>query len=159
MTGGRWLGPVLLRRRARVAVLRGATGTALAGLLLFVLAPGVPAALVGALLWGLGASLGFPVAMSAAADDPSRAASRVGAVASIGYVGFLTGPALIGALASRSTIGHALLVVVGALGLATLAAKAAEAPNRPSPPPLPLQARPAQTVPRAQEPTCASSQA
>ena len=33
----------------------------------------LPVAMAGALLWGLGAALGFPVGMSAAADDPSPA--------------------------------------------------------------------------------------
>ena len=56
-------------------------------------------ALAGALLWGLGAALGFPVGMSAAADDPSRAAVRVSVVSSIGYTAFLAGPPLIGLLA------------------------------------------------------------
>ena len=32
-------------------------------------------------LWGLGSALGFPVGMSAAADDPQNAAARVSAVA------------------------------------------------------------------------------
>ncbi len=134
MTSGRWLGPVLLRRWARAVVLRSAAGTALAGLLLFVLAPGVPAALAGTVLWGLGASLGFPVATSAAADDPTRAANRVSAVASIGYVGFLGGPALIGALASHATIGHALLAVVAALVAAAGVAGAAAPISRSRPP-------------------------
>jgi hypothetical protein len=39
---------------------------------------------------------GFPVGMSAAADDPRHAAGRVSVVASIGYVAFLAGPPLIG---------------------------------------------------------------
>jgi len=38
-SSGRWLGPVLIRRWARVAVLRSGARTALAGLFLFVLAP------------------------------------------------------------------------------------------------------------------------
>lgn len=43
---------------------------------------------LGILLWGLGASLGFPVGLSAAGDDPRGAAVRVGAVATIGYIAF-----------------------------------------------------------------------
>ena len=41
---------------------------------------------------GLGTSLGFPVGISAAADDPRYAAGRVSTTASIGYVAFLAGP-------------------------------------------------------------------
>ena len=48
-----------------------------------------------------GPSLGFPVGMSAAADDPARAAVRVSVVSSIGYTAFLAGPPLIGLLAEH----------------------------------------------------------
>jgi cyanate permease len=85
----------------------------------------VPVALAGALLWGIGASLGFPVGMSAAADDPTRAAVRVSVVSSIGYTAFLAGPPLIGLLAEDVGILRALFVVLGALVLGLLAAGAA----------------------------------
>ena len=83
-----------------------------------------PVALVGALFWGVGASLGFPVGMSAAADDPARAAARVSVVSSIGYTAFLAGPPLIGVLAQHDGILVALFVVVGALVLGLLASGA-----------------------------------
>jgi cyanate permease len=76
-------------------------------------------------LWGLGAALGFPVGMSAAADDPARAAVRVSVVSSIGYTAFLAGPPLIGLLAEEAGILRALFVVVGALTLGLIAAGAA----------------------------------
>jgi cyanate permease len=53
--------------------------------------------------------------MSAAADDPARAAARVGVVSSIAYTAFLAGPPLIGILAQHTGILHALFVVLGAL--------------------------------------------
>jgi MFS family permease len=89
-------------------------------LLLYVFAPNVPLALVGALLWGLGTSLGFPTGMSAAADDPRRAAARVSVVASIGYCAFLGGPPLIGFLAEQWGILDALLVVAALLAIAVV---------------------------------------
>ncbi len=72
MTLTRVAGGGLLARWGRPVVLRLTAGTALAGLLLVVLADSLPVALVGAALWGVGASLGFPVGMSAASDDPLR---------------------------------------------------------------------------------------
>ena len=63
------------------------------------------------LLWGLGASLGFPVGMSAAADDPAKSAARVSVVSTIGYTAFLGGPPLLGFLGSHVGVLHALLVV------------------------------------------------
>jgi hypothetical protein len=41
-------------------------------------------AFVGAARWGVGASLGFPVGMSAAADDPQPAALRLSVVSTFG---------------------------------------------------------------------------
>jgi cyanate permease len=62
--------------------------------------------------------------MSAAADDPERAAARVSVVASIGYVSFLAGPPLVGFLAEEFGVLRALLVVLAALLLGLLAARA-----------------------------------
>jgi MFS family permease len=125
MTVGRLAGGSLLERFGRVVVLRVAAGFALVGLLLVLVGGSVPVALVGALLWGAGAALGFPVGMSAAADDPARAAARVSVVSSVGYTAFLAGPPLIGLLAESNGILNALFVVLGALVLGTLASGAA----------------------------------
>jgi fucose permease len=124
MTVGRLAGGALLERFGRVAVLRATAACALVGLLLVLLGGSTPVALVGALFWGVGASLGFPVGMSAAADDPARAAARVSVVSSIGYTAFLAGPPLIGLLAEQDGILVALFVVVGALLLGLLASGA-----------------------------------
>lgn len=125
MTVGRLTGGSMLERFGRVAVLRVTVGLAVAGLLLVTLASSVAWVLVGALLWGLGSSLGFPVGMSAAADDPARAAVRVSVVSSIAYTAFLAGPPLIGLLAEHSGILRALFVVLGALVVAGLITPAA----------------------------------
>lgn len=111
MTAGRWFGPMVLDRYGRVAVLRGLALSAFTGLLLFIFSPAVALAFLGVGLWGLGASLGFPVGMSAAADDPSAAAARVSVVASMAYCSFLCGPPLIGLLGDHVTVLRALLVV------------------------------------------------
>ena len=121
MTLGRWFANPVLARYGRVTVIRGQTVLAIAGVLLFVLSPATPLALVGVLLWGLGASLGFPVGMSAAADSPTAAAGRVSVVAAIGYCAFLGGPPLIGYLGQHITVLRALLAIAVVLGLATLA--------------------------------------
>ncbi|PZA20769.1 MFS transporter [Modestobacter versicolor] len=121
MTLARWFGGSLLDRYGRVPVVRLLAGLAVVGLLLFVF--GSPTvAFLGALLWGAGASLGFPTGMSAAADDPARAAARVSVVASIGYCAFLAGPPLIGLLGQQVTVLRALTVVAVLLGIAVLVA-------------------------------------
>lgn len=118
MTVGRLTGGWLLARYGRVPTLRAAAVVALAGLLLVVFGEQPLLVLIGAALWGVGASLGFPVGMSAAADDPARAASRVAVVASVGYTAFLAGPPLIGVAAQANGILRALLLVVVALMVA-----------------------------------------
>jgi predicted MFS family arabinose efflux permease len=111
MTTGRWFGPGLLDRYGRVPVVRALAVISLVGLALFIFGPNPAVAFAGAVLWGLGASLGFPVGMSAAADDPAKAAARVSVVASIGYCAFLGGPPLIGFLGDHITVLKALSAV------------------------------------------------
>ncbi|GAA1840888.1 MFS transporter [Microlunatus capsulatus] len=122
MTLGRWFGPQLIDRSGRVATVRASALVALVGLLLVVFGGVLPLAAAGAVLWGLGTALGFPVGMSAAADDPRRAAGRVSVVASIGYTAFLAGPPLIGFLGDHVGVLRALTVTAGLLGLAALLA-------------------------------------
>ena len=97
MTAGRLLGARLLDRHGRVPVLQVVFGLAAVGSLLVVLGDTL-AAFVGVVLWGVGASLGFPTGMSAAADDPQRAAARLSVVSTIGYLAFIVGPPLLGLL-------------------------------------------------------------
>ena len=120
MTAGRSFGPAMLDRYGRTPVVRTLAVVGIAGVALFVFGPSPIYAYAGTLLWGLGASLGFPVGMSAAGDEPDRAAARVSVVASIGYCAFLTGPPIIGFLGHQITVLRALTVVAVLLGLAAL---------------------------------------
>ena len=110
----------MLDRFGRVTVVRVSALIGLAGLLLVLLSGSTVVALAGILLWGVGTSLGFPVGMTAAADDPQWAAARVSVVSSIGYTAFLAGPPLIGFLTQSAGILRALFTVLGALALALL---------------------------------------
>ena len=112
MTVGRFAGTVVLDRYGRVPVMRWCAALAVLGLGLFVFAPVPWVAYVALAVWGLGASLGFPVGMSAAADDPVKAAARVSVVSTIGYGAFLCGPPLLGLLAEHVGILHSLLAVM-----------------------------------------------
>jgi fucose permease len=124
MTLARWFGTTLLDRYGRVPVVRVLAVVATVGLVLFIFAPTVWLAFAGTVLWGLGTSLGFPVGMSAASDDPAAAAARVSVVASIGYCAFLSGPPLIGLLGHHVTVTKALVVVAGLLAMAAAIAGA-----------------------------------
>ena len=128
MTLGRLFGGKVLDRFGRVPVLRGTAVLAVVGLALVILGPNIAVAAVGVVLWGLGASLGFPVGMSAAADDPSTATASVAAVATIGYFAFLIGPPLIGILGEQVGLLNAFWVVGVLAVIAGLCAPAAREP-------------------------------
>ena len=132
MTVGRLSGVFLLDRFGRVPVLRGSAVLAMVGLLIVIFGPSAEIAVVGIVLWGLGSSLGFPVGMSAAADDPKTAAARVSAVATIGYCAFLVGPPVIGVLGEHFGILNALLVVLVLVIAAGIASSAAREPKKPA---------------------------
>ena len=133
MTLGRWFGPGLLDRHGRVPVIRVLSALGIAGTLLFVFAPETPLAFAGAVLWGLGVSLGFPVGMSAGADEPQHAAGRVSVIASIGYCAFLAGPPTVGFLGDHITVLRALTAVAVLLGLAALITSVVAPPASHSP--------------------------
>ncbi|MBB5742765.1 MFS family permease [Microbacterium ginsengiterrae] len=112
MTAVRIFGGPLVDRFGRVVVLRVLAAAAASGILLFILAPSLPFVFVGAALWGIGASLGFPLGMSAAADDPTKAAARVSAAATIGYVAFLGGPPILGVISEQIGLLNTLFILV-----------------------------------------------
>ena len=77
-------------------------------------------------IWGMGVALTFPLAMSAASDDPVHAAARVSVVSTIGYAAFLGGPPLLGLLAGAigllPALGCIAVLVVVAFTLSNNAA-------------------------------------
>lgn len=129
MTLGRLFGGALVERVGRVTTLRITGALVAAGVAVVVWSPGLPGALVGAAMWGVGASLGFPLGMSAAGDDERRAAARVSVVSSIGYTAFLGGPPLVGLLADSIGVRQAV-VVAAVAGLAGALVASATAPQR-----------------------------
>ena len=129
MTVGRVFGTVLLDRFGRLQVLWGTMAVAAVGVVLVVLGQSPVLVATGILLWGLGASLGFPVGMSAASDDPVRAPARVSVVATIGYTAFLGGPPMVGFLGAHVGVLKALLVVSVVLVPAAFAVPAARKPT------------------------------
>ncbi|HKE69392.1 MAG TPA: MFS transporter [Nocardioidaceae bacterium] len=130
MTLGRVLGTNLLDRYGRLPVLRVLLTLAGFGCLLVVYG-NVPLAYLGAAIWGVGVSLGFPVGMSAAADDATRAAARMSVVSTIGYSAFLAGPPLLGFLGDHVGVLHALLAVGAGILIALAVVPAVREPRAP----------------------------
>lgn len=104
---------------------------AIAGVALFVFGVAVPFAFCGALLWGLGTSVGFPLGMSAGGDEPDLAPGRVSVIASVGYCAFLGGPPLVGFLGDQLTVLRALTSVAVLLAIAVVIAPVIRAPTSP----------------------------
>jgi MFS family permease len=128
MTTGRWFGPALLDRFGRVASVRASAVIACSGALLVVFGGSLAVAMAGAVLWGLGSALGFPVGMSAAADESKFAAGRVGVVTSIGYVAFLAGPPFVGLLGNAFGTLRSLIAVAGLAAAALLISRVLRPP-------------------------------
>lgn len=114
---------VVARLGARTTALAG-SAIAVAGQLIAILAPSPTVAAAGFALVGVGAANLVPVAFSAASRVPGMPANLgVAAVTSMGYMGFLSVPPILG------FIGHAYgltttLVVVALMGVATAAVAA-----------------------------------
>ena len=123
MAGARLLGTRLIDRFGPVTVVAASGASGLAGLLLFVLAPGLPGALAGVILWGMGAGLPFPIAMTAVSQDPMRAAGRVAVVSAFASAASLAAPPLLGLLAESVGIRTALVAISWALALSILLAR------------------------------------
>ncbi|OAX52790.1 MFS transporter [Rothia kristinae] len=112
MTSGRLLGTGLLNAYGRVRVMRIACVLAVVGLGTFVLSPWLWLGMGAIFVWGLGAALGFPVGMSAAADNPMKASARVSVVSTVGYGAFLGGPPILGLLGEALGVRQGLSVVL-----------------------------------------------
>ncbi len=127
LTVGRLLGSAVIARIGRVSTLRIAGVVSAVGVAALLVLPGAAGPFVGAAIWGLGLSVVFPAAISAAGDHGGdNAAGAISAVSTMAYGAFLVGPPLIGLLAQSLSIGSALRVVfVLALGISVLAFAAA----------------------------------
>lgn len=110
MTIGRFCGGWFIARYGRAAVLCASAIAGAAGLAVVIFVDNQVAAGAAVILWGLGASLGFPVAISAAGASGSHSAARVSFVATLGYVAFLVGPPVLGFLGEHFGLRSALIV-------------------------------------------------
>lgn len=124
MTVGRFCGGWFLRRFGRERVIRGCAVMGAIGIALVIFSSSAILAGSAVVLWGLGASLGFPVAISAAGDSGPNPAGRVRVVAIAGYIAFLVGPPLLGFIGEHYGLRSALIVVLCLVAIAALAAPA-----------------------------------
>ncbi|WP_217249545.1 MFS transporter [Streptomyces sp. AC602_WCS936] len=124
MTLGRFSGTFFLSRYSRATVVRASAVSGAVGLFLVISSDNAVVAAAAVLFWGLGASLGFPVALSAAGDSGPDETARVSLVATIGYVAFLVGPPALGFLGDHYGLRPAMVVVLAFVSMAVLIAPA-----------------------------------
>ncbi|RSL33935.1 MFS transporter [Salibacterium salarium] len=127
---GRIAGGFLIDQFGRVPVLRIASILAFLGLALVILTGYLPVAAIGVFLWGLGTSLGFPIGISAAGDEPEGAITRVSIVSIIGYSAFLVGPPVLGLFGELMGLLNAFVIVLIAIFLAVVASSSVNKPHQ-----------------------------
>jgi MFS family permease len=130
MAASRFMADPLRARFGAVRLVRGGAVLAAAGLLTGLAVHEQAAAIAGFVLLGVGLAPIVPIAFSAAGNvDPSATGRLVGRVATVGYVGSVAGPIMIGWAAEAVGLRTALgLVVVLAVVVAASARAVAPAP-------------------------------
>ena len=129
MTLGRFTGGWFIDRYSRVTVVRASALMGALGIALIIFVDVDWVAGVSVILWGLGASLGFPLTISAASDTGPDAPTRVSVVATTGYLAFLVGPPLLGFLGEHYGLRSAMLAVLALVLVAALVARAVAKPE------------------------------
>ena len=79
-------------------------------------------ALVGFALAGAGISLAAPVVFGAAGRGRANAASAVATATTLGYLGLLVGPPLVGGIAQATSLAVSFLVLAGVAAAVAAAA-------------------------------------
>lgn len=119
MAGGRFAADYLITRFGATRMLQFAGITILSGLGLAVALPYLPAATLGFLLVGVGVSSVVPLTYSMAGRSKTMASGvAIAAVSSVGFLGFVIGPPLIGFISQAFGMRTAFLLV-SLLGLGT----------------------------------------
>ena len=121
----RYVADRFVERHSPLSIARSVLGVLGVGTLMVTFAPNAAVALLGFALIGVGTSVMFPLAMSAAAQRTDRpAATNVAALAQISFISFLLGPPLLGFVAEhlgiRWTFGLALPLVLLSVAVSSI---------------------------------------
>jgi MFS family permease len=134
MVTGRLAGDRLAVRLGPVPLVRGCGALAAVGLAAALLVDRPLAGVLGFGCLGAGLSCIAPQVFSAAGNrDPARAGHGIARVASLGYLGFLTGPVVIGSAAGLFGLPLALGIPAGLALFVAIAAPALRPPPAPRP--------------------------
>ena len=123
MTVSRFLADRVAAAVGPVWMLRGGAIIAVGGMLIVILAPALPLALVGWAVFGIGVAGGLPQVFSAAGNLGGATSGRtLSRVVGMGYVAIMGGPALIGWMVELVSWTGALTVPLVALLVCAIAA-------------------------------------
>lgn len=124
MTLGRFAGGYFVDRFGKVNMLRFSAASAALGLTLVIFSNAPLLAAAAVIFWGIGASLGFPLTISAAGSGENSAV-RVTIAATLGYFAFLVGPPALGFLGEVAGLRIAMLPVLVMVILAFICSSSA----------------------------------
>lgn len=121
VAAGRFSGDWLRTRYGAVAVARFCGACAIAGLGIVYFAPSPEIAIFGFAVMGFGVSVGFPLAVTAAASLKDRpSSSSVATLSFIALTGFLIGPPMIGFVAEHTSMRGGLAMLLPFLGISLI---------------------------------------
>jgi MFS family permease len=120
---GRLVGDGVAERIGAGTAVRAGALVATAGIGLALAVPEPGAAIAGFMVMGAGLSVMFPLALRAAGMQGDGGGAALAAVSTVGYVGFLAGPPVIGSLADASSLRAALSLVAVLCLVAAVAAR------------------------------------
>ncbi|MFT8211346.1 MAG: hypothetical protein ACMZI0_13640 [Symbiopectobacterium sp.] len=112
MTAGRFAGSYIVNQFGRTAILKFSAISAALGLGLIILTHTQWLAALAVVLWGIGASLGFPLTISAAGATGENRAVRVTIAAILGYIAFLVGPPALGFIGEHAGLPVLCMVIL-----------------------------------------------
>ena len=119
MAGGRFIGDKLALRMGIKKILEASGIVIGVGLMIAVIFPNITAATIGFLLVGIGVSSVVPIVYSQAGKQKTMSAGvALAAVSTIGFMGFLLGPPLIGFIAEAFGLQWSFSLIA-LLGLGT----------------------------------------
>lgn len=123
----------LHRRFSADGLLRTLLILACVGLVFVAFSPWRWLALVGVVLWAMGAALVFPTGASALSTNPSMTAARVSVLSTVNYGAFLIGPPVLGLVAEHVGYHRAMVVLIVPITVGILLTKQVARPEDPAP--------------------------
>lgn len=121
MTVGRLGGDYIVQRAGALVVVLAGAAAAIAGFLIIIYSDPLALLLTGYLLIGIGCANIVPVMFSQIGkQDSMPQMAAVPAVTTLGYIGVLAGPAVIGYIAHHATLAHGFVFVIALLLMALL---------------------------------------